>query len=524
MKRSSTRFILAAATMLAAALPAMAQVGMVGRATNQCTSVLRIADVANNAEVYVMKQTPSGTGYTDWVWDINSKAGGSTTTAVTLNGFSYTVDPNHRAAQSLSDAYYVYITLPPDATGAGRLLTDNDTPMNSSGAMGSATWQYVGARMGWTLAPVGPTAVGVPGNGGAAGIVGLNASFGTIAETNTTALGTGCTIGGAVADPSVPGTTLAGIKGYNVYRIPGMMASPPVGPAPFAVAGAFQYYVPLDSFTPVADQGGLMMPTRPATAPSDTRPNDLAGIQNLDGNFYTGDEVLVFQDTANNPDGTARPAGAGAAPMVNAGYWYAVQPVVGMGNTMVGTAFNGIGFTNNSATTFNGNHVIMVNGYQAIDLDIDGTPEFYNPNASVGVNGLGLTNDSLPLLSAPFFGNTAMAALPAGEQVTFSADLAGSIVNISFTLGLEGANVLGFNVFRIVGGEREKVNEQRIAAQGGEGSVYSVVDTAFSSARRVRRDASAQYELEIVYDGAPSRVVGPFQVTTSGRETGRRTR
>lgn len=517
--------------MLAAALPATAQIALSSRIfQNQCSASLRVADDPNGAEVYVLKQGSAGT-YTDWVWEISAKPGPSTDAAISLTGFNVTVEPNHRSPQSPSDVYYVYVTLPPDPSGAGRMVTDNGTPMGTSGAMGSSTVQVVGARMGWSAAPVAPTAVGTPGNtGGAGGVVGLNAVFGTIAETNTTLpnpANLACTVGGQVVDPTIPtppGTTLAGIKGYNVYRIPGTMAAPPAGPAAFNVAGAFQYYVPLDSFTPVADQGGLGMPTRPATAPSDTRPNDLAGIQNLDGAFYTGDESLVFQDTGNQPDGTPRPAMAGTPPMVNGGFWYAVQPVVGMGTTDVATAFNGIGFTNNPGTTFFGNHVIMVNGYEAIDLNLDGNMEFYNPNASLGFEGLGLTNKSLPLLSAPFFGDTTMAALPAGEQVTFTADLTGQVVNISFTLGLEGSNVRGFNVFRLGGGDRQKVNEQLIAAQGGEGSVYTVVDSAYASSRRVRRDAAAQYELEIVYDGAPSRVVGPFEVTTSGRETGRRSR
>jgi hypothetical protein len=514
--------------MLAAALPASAQFAMADRTfQNQCGTALRVADDPVGAEVYVLKQGSSGS-YTDWVWEVSAKPGPSTDAAISLTGVNITVEPNHRASQSPSDVYYIYVTLPPDASGAGRMITDNDTPARSSGAMGSATVQVVGARMGWTASPTAPSAIGTPGNtSGAGGVVGLNAVFGTIAETNTTLpnpANLSCTVGGAVTDPTNPLTTLAGIKGYNVFRIPGTLAAPPAGPAAFSVPGAFQYYVPLDSFTPVADQGGLTMPTRPATAPSDTRPNDLAGIQNLDGAFYTGDESLVFQDTGNQPDGTPRPAAAGAPPMINGGYWYAVQPVVGMGTIDVSTAFNGIGFTNNPTTTFFGNHVIMVNGYQAIDLNLDGNMEFYNPNAALGVQGLGLTNKSLPLLSAPFFGDTAMAALPAGEQVTFTADVSGQVVNISFSLGLEGSNVRGFNVFRLGGGDRQKINEQLIAAQGGEGSVYSVVDSAYASSRRVRRDAAAQYELEIVYDGAPSRVVGPFQVTTSGRETGRRTR
>lgn len=525
--KNSARFLLGAA-VLAATLPVTAlAVPMVGRVTTRCTAPLSVATDSVMAEVYAVKIVSSSpVSYTDWGFDLSGKGGLADNAFVILTGFSYTLDDNARALQAPGDVYYVFVTAPPEAAGgACRLLVDSDSATRSAGAMGAATTQYVGARQGWLVAPpANTTAVptqpaGLPNGTGP--LTGVSVSFGTVAEINNTTLGAGCTIGGELNDPNL-GAGRGAIIGYNVWRVTGAMGAPPA-PAAFLGAGNWSYFVPSTSFNPAADATGLTAPQRDTgmTAGSDLTPNDLAGIQNPDGTFYTGDETLFFQDSGSNPDGSGRLAGTGAAPAAATGYWYAVQPVVGVGTNVVATAFNGIGFTTGSAQFF-GNHVIMAGGYPAVDLDLNGTPEFINPQINAGIQGLGLTNQNAPLLSAPVFVDTSTANLPAEGQVSVTARMDGANVAISFSAGLEPANVLGYNVYRVAGDIRNKVNTELLAA-GGEGSVYRVVDQALSTSRRVRRDTATQYLVEIVYDGAASRFVGPFDVQMT-QETGRRTR
>lgn len=524
--KNSARFLLGAA-VLAATLPATAlAVPMVGRATVRCTAPLSVATDSVMAEVYAVKiVATSPVSYTDWGFDLSGKGGMADNSFVILSGFTYTLDDNARTPQAPGDVYYVFVTAPPDTPGgACRLLVDSDSASRSGGAMGAATTQYVGARQGWLAAPpANTTAVptqpaGLPAGTGP--LAGVSVTFGTVAEINTTTLGAGCTIAGELPDPNL-GAGRGAIIGYNVWRVTGTAGSPPA-PAAFLGAGNWSYFVPATSFNPAADATGLTAPQRDTgmTAASDLTPNDLAGIQNPDGAFYTGDETLFFQDSGSNPDGSPRLAGTGAAPVVGTGYWYAAQPVVGVGTNMVAAAFNGIGFTNNML--FMGNHVITAGTYPAVDLDLNGTPEFINPQVNAGIEGLGLTNQNAPLLSAPVFVDTSTANLPAEGQVSVTARMDGANVAITFSAGLEPASVLGYNVYRVSGDARSKVNDELIAA-GGEGSVYRVVDEAFATSRRVRRDAVTQYLVEIVYDGTASRFVGPFDVQMT-RETGRRVR
>src|SRR6185503_17566165 len=135
--------------------------------------------------------------------------------------------------------------------------------------------------------------------------------FAPIAERNPDMIGSsGCSIGGEVRDEAAG---FGMIVGYNVFRLPGTAA---VVPTPRDFVGAWQYYIPFDSFDlNVADTVGVAgpdmnndgLPDGDGTdAPSDSLPNDLAGLHNPDGLPYTGDEVILFQDSAKNPDGTAR--------------------------------------------------------------------------------------------------------------------------------------------------------------------------------------------------------------------------
>jgi hypothetical protein len=529
VKSLSKRTLLAAAMAVAAALPAAAQVTT--SATNRCTSQL-ILDAASGAEVYTLRvQGSNVNSYSDWGFDVRNKGGMRTQTLADVVGRTVTRPANDRefASGGGSDIEYVIITLPPQAAGeATRMMIDSGRADNA--VMGAGTWHYVGAGMGWTATPTLPSARGTRAAAGG-GFNGGELQFGMFAEVNTMTLATGCFIGGAETRPGAPAGRVPGlIVGYNVFRIPGAIGTVPA-PADFMANGSWQYYIDVTQFDNDADAGGLTMPQRPATAASDNLPDDLAGLQNPSvASFYDGNERLFFQDTPFLPNGMARTFQGGAsAAVVDQGYWYAVQPVVSQGTLVNATAYNPQGFTNNASTTFFGNHVISIattggGTWEGIDLDLDGTPEFLNPQVAAGIQGLGLTNRSQPLLSTPVFADLSTAALPAGTQVVMTAEQTGSRVNIEFSMGLTAGDVRGFNVYRLGGDARDIVNKELIPAQSGEGSVYSVVDDAIGTVRRVRRDATFQYELEIVYDDGSTRTFGPFDVVTPGRETGRRTR
>jgi hypothetical protein len=528
MKRWNPLPILAAAALATALPDTLLAVPMVMRTTNLCTSPLVVADDATGAELYAFKLVSSSPqSYTDMGFDLSAKGGASDSSFVIASGFSVTLDDNARSPQAPGDAYFVYVTLPPAAVGeACRLLVDSDTAARSGGAMGSTTWQYVGARQGWVLGAnacpiITPTRDRDPIGAGA--FAGADVRFGGIAELNQTMIGPGCTVSGAVGDPNRPEEPLGHVAGYNVYRLEGSGATPPTR-ADFMAAGAWQYYVDLYTFDVGVDEMGLLMPQReempPRTATTDRVPDtDLAGFHNPDGAHYTGDELLIFQDTARLPDGSTRPPVFGVAPTLGRGYWYGVQPVLGMGSNQ-NTAFNDIGFTNNDL--FHGDHVIDVGGVQGIDLDLDGTPEFYNPQVAAGIQGLGLTNDSLPVLSALCFVDCQSGALPATDHVTLTADLRGSHVDIAFTTSLETADVLGYHVWRLAGSARTKVNRELIAAQGSDAQTYSLVDQLSASSRRVRRAVPIQYEVEIVRTDTPSEIVGPFEVALASALSHRR--
>jgi hypothetical protein len=517
----------------AVVLPASAQVVHV--ATNGCASALNLDVAASGAEIYTLRVSGSNpNSYNDWGFDVRNKSGPTARTQALADVVGRTVtrpaNDKYFASTSGSDIEYVIITLPPQNPGEATRMIFDSGRADVSG-MGAGTWHRVGANMGWTATPTNALARGTRAAGG--GFNGAELQFGLFTEVNTTSLAAGCFIGGAEPRPGAPAGRVPGlIVGYNVFRLQGAAGTPP-SLAAFVAAGSWQYYVDATTFSNAADATGLSMPQRPGgTAAGDTAPDDLAGFQNPDvASFYNGDERLFFQDTPFLPNGGSRSFVGGAAPAVeNQGYWYAVQPVVSVGPMYTNaTAFTGVGFTNNDTTTFFGNHVINVNltgggTWQGIDLDLDGTPEFLNPQVAAGIEGLGLTNNSLPLLSQPVFADLSTAALPAGTQVVLTAEQTGSRVNIEFSMGLTAGNVTGFNVFRVADGSREIVNKELIPAQSGEGSVYTVVDDAVGTVRRVRRDATYRYELEIVYADGTTRTVGPFDVVTPGRETGRRTR
>src|SRR6185369_3287425 len=125
------------------------------------------------------------------------------------------------------------------------------------------------------------------------------------------------------------------------------------------------------------------------------------GFQNPDGVMFSGDEVLLYQDSSNNR-GVARATGTAPDLSGATSYWYAFQPV--LRGSVPDYASSGFG---PGSALFFGDHRIDLDGDgrpDAVDLDLDGTPDFISPQAEAGISGLGLTNAHLPLLSAPVLG------------------------------------------------------------------------------------------------------------------------
>ena len=529
------RPILIASALLAPGLALAAPVFGIP-AIEDCSD-LQYADAANG-ELYALKMTPSTTDRnTDWLFDLREKGGLQSNSGTVLAPDNYAVDEAWAVGQGDADVHFIYITYPPTGPGQpAKIFLDsgiraafdfriaaiqsigNSLPAGRDAGIGltipGTATQYT-ARLNASSTKSFPVGATPPGSTTAGSI---NIAFSPLAEVNPNPAVAGtCEIGGNDFNPL--DATRGGIIGYNVYRIPGTAATVPTH-ANFMTAiasnadadGGWVYFLDLTTFN-VA----LADTTTAGNAPSDGAVTDLAGLQNPDGRMYSGDEVLILQDSENRA-GVSRTRAAQLAPVPGQSYWYAVQPVV-LGNV---SSFAALGFTIND--TMNGNHQLDLDGdgeMDAVDLDLNGTPDFISPQAETsngGQNGLGLTAGSIPALSAPMFVDGA-AALPAFGQVSLSGSLRGTDVNVQFTTGLEKGNVLGYNVYRMSGDTRVRVNEQPILAQGSESNVYSLVDTATRS-RGVR---SVDYMVEIVYsDGTASTMVGPFAVSLDQQPARRR--
>jgi hypothetical protein len=523
MRASSTRELfvsLALCVVLGDA--AVAQV--YGRATDRCRSPLDLEDDATGAEVYTVRISRSNPStYSDYGFDLTSKGGSATPALCDLSGSTWVRPANDREFDWQWVDVFVFVTLPPLGPGEpGRLLVDSGRADTLYAR--ETTWHEVGSGDGWTTAPRRPRAV--PARSGRDdGLAAVHVEFGAVAEVNATELARECTIGGdSWIWDSATRTRHGLLSGYNVYRLPGAGGSPPDTTA-YLAPDAWQYFVPLGSFLEAADATGLSMPQRegmpPATAASDLAPNDLAGMQNPDGTFFTGDELLLFQDSPALPDGSPRDSLHGTAPRVDNGYWYSVQPVISVGS-LSNSAFDGIGFTNN--LVFVGDHVMTLgNGVQGIDMDLDGRPEFYNPQVAAGIQGLGLTNADLPLLSAPFFVDTTSVLLPAVEQVALTAWLDARPPRLVLSVGLEGTDVLGYDVWRLTDTGRSRVNANFLRAEGAEAATYEIVDPVLAARRSTRRTSWPRYEVEVLRTDGTATVPGPFDPMTPLGTTSRRT-
>ena len=480
-------------------------------------------------ELYVMKTHNPGTGpdqHTDWVFDLSAKGGGAVT-GTDAGGPTWMSPDNFHQNTTPPEEEFMVMTY-----AGGFVAVDSIALRGMPDSMGVVQRQHVGDSL-----PVG-TAAGIglvlPGNSSTYTVgnmmdrrtgqlaefplgtpSGIEVAFAPVAELNPAMIGgSGCSIGGEAADQA-SGRGL--ISGYNVYRIPGVAG---LVPTPADFIGAWQYYIPFDAFDlSIADTGGTAGPDqnndgRPdgdgTPAPNDGVPNDLAGLQNPDGLPYTGDEVILFQDSALNPDGTPRTSGT--APDSALCYWYAFQPVLFQGPTTL-QDWDGLGFSR--ADEFHGIHAIDTDSdgvVESLDLDMDGVRDFYSPQVVTGQTGLGLTNSGLPLLSSPVFGCMSANPAPALTGPRLEATVNGSRVELTLHAGPEMADVMGYEVRREAArGQTVLLAPGFVAARGGEGNAYRLSDRAPYAQRRAA--PSVSYTVDVLSSGLHRETYGPFTVT-----------
>lgn len=502
----------------------------------QCSG--NVADVACGAllmdnralagELYVIKTHNPGIGpdeHMDWMFDLTGKAGRAMASC-DVGGSTWFVPDGFKQNPVPPEEVFGFLTYPD-----GWLAVDSAS-LRGDGVLGLVQRQHVGDSL-----PIGVSnGIGLvlPGSAAqyTAGIVdrsgamalfpigtarAIEVAFSPIAEINAADVdGAGCTVGGEVIDEAAQ---FGMIVGYNVFRLPG---TPSVVPSPGDFVGAWQYYIPYDSFdlavpdtlgTAGPDANGDTLPDGDGTpAPSDGLPYDLAGLQNPNGIPHDGDEVLIFQDSWLNPDGSPRATGTGPDLSGAIGYWYAFQPVIYQHAT-VPSDYNGRGFGRNDE--FAGQHTMDRDGDgigEALDFDMDGDMEFYSPQIVSGQNGLGLTNGGLPLLSAPVFGRVNPLIGVSGPRL--DARVVGSAtVELTLVAGFETANIVGYEVKRMASEALTPVNPGLIVARGGEGNVYRVNDRVPAS----RRLARLAYTVEVVRSDAPRQQFGPFFVDVADR-------
>jgi hypothetical protein len=506
--RQLTRLSLLAG-LLSLPLGAAAQTPTIGTVVDETG-----AQVDTNAlacELYSVKS--DGGRADDWLAHMYNKAGGGIGLQPDdfVGGTYQVLAGNFFRPEAPTNVVAGFVTCP-----NGRLHVDSGDLSTGFNFMGSAALQTIGNSILGTLTLPGDASP-YPVDMGAGSVdfpvVGANASatvgqsinyaFAPHAELNDVDQGN-WTWGGAAPDP---GSTLPSggfIVGYNVYRLEDDGSRMPPDRATLGAMENWVGFMTMEFDQTIGDVG-------PPGAPADLNPDgDFTGMQNPDMAAYTGDEILLYQDGAN-------PAGDGvtfnplpADPTLE--YWYAVQPVVrGSVADFADIALGG-GAPADHAEDLDGDGTD-----DWVDLDLDGTPDFYSPNENGGFPGLGLTHDSLPLLSPAALSDP--ARLPATAYLALEVEMGRRGVELSLNTALEAGNVLGYDVFRVVGPFREQVNEELIAARGGNGNTYEIVDDRFSG----RRGRSAVYEVEVVFnDGTPTETFGPFAAEARARASRRR--
>lgn len=496
------------AGLLALPLGALAQIPTIGTVIDPGTGAPTTAGSAGDTcELYSVKS--DGGLSNDWQAELVARGGGfvGMGDADFDLGLYQVLGGNFDRPEAPTNVVAVFVTCD------GGLLHFDSGLLGTFNFMGQASIQTIGnSYTGSLTLPGDGTAYQVDfGAGGvdfpavgadAGGTVGqsINYAFAPFAELNDVDQG-GWSWGGAAADPGSPLPDGGFIVGYNVYRMEDAGGAPDV--ATLGAMANWVGFVPMNFDMTVGDTGAGGV-----DAPADgNAAGDFAGMQNADAAAYTGDEVLLFQDGAQTArDGATLNPNAADPTLV---YWYAVQPVV-RGAVADFTAVNIAGQGVNDYTIMGGN---------AVDLDLDGTPEFWSPNEAAGINGLGLTWNNLPLLSP--VAQTDPARLPATGYLGLDVEMGRRGVELSLNAALEAGNVLGYNVYRLAGESRELVNESLIAARGGNGNSYSIVDDRFAG----RRARTLAYEVEVVYnDGSDAGTFGPFEAETATRGSARRSR
>jgi hypothetical protein len=540
--------LLAASLLASAAMPVAGQAVFGIGAEDGCGGL-----VGNDTEnaVLIGVKVPTSGSCTDILFDLSQVGGQVASGSTGLNpGDQWSISPNWRVPQVAADVHFIFLLYGPAAgTQANRIIMDSGTindqffgvamrmtvgnslPSSFDSAPGSNTKGIdlvlptsgvnYSVRLSGGGAAAPPATTGFPrgANGG------VEVAFAPLAEINQSEPVGGCALSGLNPMPNAPNNPAldGAIIGYNVYRLNGTAGSPPTAAAFYTASlnadptDGWQYYMPLTQSYNLTtmDNLGLAGPTPPAA--SDMNPDDLGGLQNPDGINYTGDEVMIFQDSASNR-GTGR--ATGSAPVVGQGYWYTFQPVM-CGSITDFSAAMGWG----SGNVFNGDHGNSASaaaaGDDSLDLDLDGTNEFFSPQADFGLPGLGFMYNGALFMTQPVFGQIDPA--PAAGGLVLTGSLSGQSVNLQFQTTLESGNVTSFKVYRGAGSSRVLVG-QPIAAQGTESSLYQLVDDAVQ-ARRVSRGGAVEYTVDVVYDDGHTSTVGPFSVTLD-RATGggRRTR
>lgn len=530
MRAFTRNALLAVAVLGLTAADLHAQSVMAVIAENPCGTRTNL--LTNNAEIYVVKHQPLAASTTDWqVW-VGSRAlfRGMSAGSANEGGFS-AFDTNFANATGPTDVACAFITYPDEQLLVTSAMFDGTS---------NVLRQRLAQRLGDTLPTGTLSGAGLTLSHGAGtfdvdlgeGVLqsfpqGPQLVFGAIVQQNDSDVG-GCSLGGRAGQNSA--LTGGGcIIGYNVYRIDGdasfMGGDGDLIRTALADQANWVYYLPYTLMSSGMANGGFDLGAgdggaQGSDAPADSEPAaDLAGLQNASAG-EDGDEILIFQDsnfgrefidadmdTVRDPGTSGRPGGIegqdGAA--CPNGCWYAIQAVVDGSPGLFGAI---------------GIDADMDGTADSVDFDADGTPEFVSPQADFMIPGLGLTYGGVPHLSKVVFSNAMPLAVRGGVEL--AASLVGGEVRIALSAPLEDANVLGYNVYRIIGEERARVNDQIIAARGGDGNVYSLQDEVIRTSRRVRQ-GTAQYEVEVVFnDGSDNQVIGPFDVTSSSDQRSRR--
>ncbi len=446
-------------------------------------------------ELYAVKA--DGGDATDWQAHLFAKgAEGLGLLRPDFDGGQYQVlDNNFTRPSSGTDVVAMFVTC-----SGGRLHVDSIGLFAGSwGFMNAALLLTIGNAPDGSLALPGDDspyavdfgggavdfpAVGIGAGSGAA--MAINYAFAPFPEQNDDR-SNGYSLGAAEPDPASPLPDGGFIIGYNVYRMSGAGTPPDV--ATLGTMANWVAFVSMDFDQTVGDPGAPGTP-----APADNAPLDAVGMQNPDGQPYTGDEVLLFQDSARRPDGSLNPFGADP----EQSYWYAVQPVVRGSVAGFSSASLAGGPIQDHAFDLDGDTIDDV-----VDLDLDGSPEFFSPNENAGISGLGLTNSGLPLLSPVAWADP--ARLPAEGELRLELRRERSGMRLTIHAPFETAETLGYRVWRVTGLVRELVSDGLIVARGGAGNSYELLDRRL----RARRQS---WLIEIVRaDGAQPEWLGPFE-------------